>query len=113
MPQPSAWWSVRPPRCAKPVKLNVTSVGVLQFIPSSWHMRPLFASRRAAGGEPRADQLSDLASAQARQMQALPPDAAGTFAITSVLKFTRVHQHGGCFSPVAFCRSMAQVFGPP
>jgi hypothetical protein len=29
---------VRPPRCAKPVKLNVTSVGVLQFIPSSWHM---------------------------------------------------------------------------
>jgi hypothetical protein len=39
MPQPSAWWSVRPPRWAKPVKLNVTSVGVLQFIPSSWHMR--------------------------------------------------------------------------
>src|SRR5437764_14533880 len=38
MPQPSAWWSVRPPRCAKPEKLNVTSVGVLQFIPSSWHM---------------------------------------------------------------------------
>src|SRR4051812_34695341 len=39
MPQPSAWWSVLPPRCAKPEKLNVTSVGVLQFIPSSWHMK--------------------------------------------------------------------------
>ena len=51
--QPSAWWSVRPPRCAKPVKLKVTSVGVLQFIPSNWHMaaiRPRFAqplARRA------------------------------------------------------------------
>jgi hypothetical protein len=38
MPQPSVWWSVRPPRWANPVKLKVTSVGVLQFIPSSWHM---------------------------------------------------------------------------
>jgi hypothetical protein len=34
-----SWWSVRPPRCAKPAKLNVTSVGVLQFIPGAgtWH----------------------------------------------------------------------------
>ena len=46
-------WSVRPPRCAKPAKEKVTSVGVLQFIPSSWHMaaimrRGLFHARPAA-----------------------------------------------------------------
>jgi hypothetical protein len=29
---------VRPARCEKPVKLKATSVGVLQFIPSNWHM---------------------------------------------------------------------------
>src|SRR5690606_18885562 len=38
MPQPSVWSAVRPARWAKPVKLNVTSVGVLAFMPSSWHM---------------------------------------------------------------------------
>src|SRR5471032_2037181 len=38
MPQPSWWVSVRPPRMAKPVKLNTMSVGTLQFIASSWHM---------------------------------------------------------------------------
>jgi hypothetical protein len=30
------------------VKLKVTSVGVLQFIPSSWHMRAILALRRRA-----------------------------------------------------------------
>jgi hypothetical protein len=38
MPQPSLWWSVLPARCEKPLKLKLISVGVLQFIPSSWHM---------------------------------------------------------------------------
>src|SRR5437763_8562885 len=38
MPQPSWWVSVRPPRWAKPVKLNTMSVGTLQFMARSWHM---------------------------------------------------------------------------
>ena len=36
--QPSVCSPVLPPRCAKPLKLKVTSVGVMQFIPKSWHM---------------------------------------------------------------------------
>ena len=35
MPKPSLCSSAR---VAKPVKLNITSVGVLAFMPSSWHM---------------------------------------------------------------------------
>ena len=35
MPQPSAWWSVLPPRWQKPVKLNEASVGVAQLRPRS------------------------------------------------------------------------------
>ena len=38
IPKPSAWWSVMPPRRRKPSKENMMSVGVLQFMPSSWHM---------------------------------------------------------------------------
>src|SRR4051812_47414541 len=45
MPQPSWWVSVRPPRMAKPVKLNTMSVGTLQFIPRSWHMGVAYHSR--------------------------------------------------------------------
>src|SRR3569832_238142 len=51
MPQPAAWWAVLPPRCAKPLKLNVTSVGVLQFIPRSWHMDLFWPRSRASGAD--------------------------------------------------------------
>src|SRR5476649_2089470 len=61
MPQPSWWVSVRPPRRAKPVKLNTMSVGTLQFMARSWHMasggewdsRTLPCGARAAQGRPR------------------------------------------------------------
>ena len=42
IPKPSAWWSVMPPRRRKPSKENMMSVGVLQFMPSSWHMALTF-----------------------------------------------------------------------
>ena len=35
MPQPSAWWSVAPPRWQKPEKLKDASVGVAQLRASS------------------------------------------------------------------------------
>jgi hypothetical protein len=35
---PSRCLSVRPPRACKPVKEKQISVGVLQFMPSNWHM---------------------------------------------------------------------------
>jgi hypothetical protein len=47
IPQPSPCTSVRPPRAWKPAKEKQMSVGVLQFIPSSWHMIVIFASRYA------------------------------------------------------------------
>jgi len=36
-PLPSAWTSVPPPRFWNPVKEKQMSVGMLQFIPNSWH----------------------------------------------------------------------------
>ena len=38
MPQPSAWWSVLPPRCENPEKLSVRLAGRWLFIPRSWHI---------------------------------------------------------------------------
>src|SRR6185436_12578792 len=44
MPKPSLCSSAR---VAKPVKLNITSVGVLAFMPRSWHMAATGRSMRA------------------------------------------------------------------
>ena len=38
IPKPSEWQSVRPARRRKPSKEKTISVGVLQFIPSNWHI---------------------------------------------------------------------------
>ena len=46
-------------------------------------------------------------------MQANRRDSGGTWASSSALKSTWVHQHGGCFWPVAFSISMAQVLAWP
>ena len=48
-PQPSPWISVSPPRAWKPAKEKQMSVGVLQFIPKSWHMILILIFRMAAG----------------------------------------------------------------
>jgi hypothetical protein len=49
IPQPSPWISVSPPRAWKPAKEKQMSVGVLQFIPKSWHMILILIFRMAAG----------------------------------------------------------------
>ena len=46
-------------------------------------------------------------------MQACRRASGGTRASSSALKSTCVHQHGGCASPVARCRSIAQALGRP
>jgi hypothetical protein len=68
---------VCPPRWAKPLKLKVTSVGVLAFMPSSWHMVQSFD-----------------AATQAVQIQALLRAASGTCFNNSELNCTLVHQQG-------------------
>jgi hypothetical protein len=50
MPKPSLCSSAR---VAKPVKLNTMSVGVLQFMPSSWHMGSAGAGRGGGGAVPQ------------------------------------------------------------
>jgi hypothetical protein len=41
-----------PPRLAKPEKEKVMSVGVLQFIPNSWHMLAFLYQKRAGESQP-------------------------------------------------------------
>src|SRR5450759_5333827 len=49
MPQPSAWTSVSPPRFWNPVKEKQMSVGVLQFMPNSWHIAYPYLCSEAHG----------------------------------------------------------------
>jgi len=59
------------------------------------------------------DQVRHDILAQASQMQALSRADAGSWASNSALKSTCVHQHGGCFTPVACSTSMAHWFTLP
>src|SRR5205085_612438 len=77
MPKPSLCSSAR---VAKPVKLNITSVGVLAFMPRSWHMRALRSRAEFGRQYGRAD-----CTRLAATMQASPASRASPMDLRQAL----------------------------